>query len=174
MNDPISRQAAIDALKVAYWNNDIQSAKDDPCIVDAMTDWAIRQIKALPSSQQEIIRCEDCKHWGMHKSLNVPRKMNDLISRQAALDIIDAELSGWLTDDERLHLEGVGTGIECLPTIDPVKRGKWIPINERAAKCSLCGEWEYTNGIDNTGTAIIHRAIKHYCPTCGARMDGEE
>ncbi len=61
-----------------------------------------------------------------------------------------------------------------LPTIDPVKRGKWIPVNERAAKCSLCGEWEYTNGRDKTGTAIIHRAIKHYCPTCGARMDGEE
>ena len=44
----------------------------------------------------------------------------DCISRQAALDIINAELNGWLTDDERLHLEGVGTGIECLPTIDAV------------------------------------------------------
>ena len=64
--------------------------------------------------------------------------------------------------------------LESSPTIDPVKHGKWIPINERAAKCSLCGEWEYTNGIDKTGTAIIHRAIKHYCPNCGARMDGEE
>ena len=52
MNDDlISRQAAIDALKVAYWDNEIQSAKDDPCIVDAMTDWAIRQVKALPSAQ---------------------------------------------------------------------------------------------------------------------------
>lgn len=56
---------------------------------------------------------------------------NDPISRQAALDIIDAELDGWLTDDERLHLEGVGTGIACLPTIDPVKRVKWIPCSER-------------------------------------------
>ena len=43
---------AIDALKKAYWSHDIQSAKDDPCIVDAMTDWAIRQIKALPSAQK--------------------------------------------------------------------------------------------------------------------------
>ena len=47
----ISRQAAIDALRVAYWDDNIQSAKDDPCIVDAMTDWAIRQVKALPSAQ---------------------------------------------------------------------------------------------------------------------------
>ena len=64
------------------------------------------------------------------------------------------------------------TIVNLQPTIDPVKRGKWIPINERAAKCSLCGAWEYTNGRDKTGTAIIHKAIKHYCPNCGARMDG--
>ena len=49
----ISRQDAIDALKVAYWDRGIQSAKDDPCIVDAMTDWAIRQIKGLPSVSKE-------------------------------------------------------------------------------------------------------------------------
>lgn len=61
--DTISRQAAIDALRVAYWDKDIQSAKDDPCIVDAMTDWAIRQIKDLPAAQPQIVRCKDCaKH----------------------------------------------------------------------------------------------------------------
>jgi hypothetical protein len=54
MKDLIERHAAIDALRVAYWDNNIQSAKDDPCIVDAMTDWAIRQVKALPSVQPEI------------------------------------------------------------------------------------------------------------------------
>lgn len=60
--DCISRQAAIDALRVAYWDDNIQSAKDDPCIVDAMTDWAIRQVKALPSVQQEHKweTCFDC------------------------------------------------------------------------------------------------------------------
>lgn len=62
-NDLISRQAAIDALKKAYWDSNIQSAKNDPCIVDAMTDWAIRQVKALPSAQSEIIRCENCANW---------------------------------------------------------------------------------------------------------------
>jgi len=53
VGDMVSRQAAIDALRVAYWDDNIQSAKDDPCIVDAMTDWAIRQVKALPSAQPE-------------------------------------------------------------------------------------------------------------------------
>lgn len=50
--DTISRKSAIDTLKKAYWDNDIQSAKDDLCIVDAMTDWSIRQIKALPSVER--------------------------------------------------------------------------------------------------------------------------
>ena len=52
--DTISRKAAIDALRVAYWDDNIQSAKDDPCIVDALTDWAIRQVKALPSAQPDM------------------------------------------------------------------------------------------------------------------------
>ena len=60
MEETINRQAAIDALRAAYWDDNIQSAKDDPCIVDAMTDWAIRQVKALPPAQPEIVRCKDC------------------------------------------------------------------------------------------------------------------
>jgi len=51
MDDLISRQAAMDALRAAYWDKNIQSAKDDPCIVDAMTDLAIRKIKGLPAIQ---------------------------------------------------------------------------------------------------------------------------
>lgn len=60
-DDTIRRQEAVDALKVAYWDKGIQSAKDDPCIVDAMTDWAIRQIKALPSAERRG-RWEDIEH----------------------------------------------------------------------------------------------------------------
>lgn len=51
--DCISREEAINELKLAYFNKDLQSAKDDPCIVDAMTDWAIRTIKNLPSVQPQ-------------------------------------------------------------------------------------------------------------------------
>ena len=61
MEDLIRRSDAIEALRVAYFDKDIQSAKDDPCIVDAMTDWAIRQIKSLSSADgpQEWIPCEE-------------------------------------------------------------------------------------------------------------------
>ena len=49
MDDLISRQAAINKLKEHYWDKKLQSAKNDPCIIDAMTDLDIRIIKALPS-----------------------------------------------------------------------------------------------------------------------------
>lgn len=64
----IYAEDAIDALRVAYWDENIQSAKDDPCIVDAMTDWAIRQIKALPSAQPQRMKgkwidCSSSEHY---------------------------------------------------------------------------------------------------------------
>ena len=95
--------------------------------------------------------------------------MTDLISRQAAYEALTDYYKHRLPNQH----EALKEALSRVPTIDPVKHGKWIPIHERAAKCSLCGEWEYTNGIDKTGTAIIHRAIKHYCPNCGAKMSNE-
>ena len=53
MKKLIYLEDAIDALKKAYWDANLQSAKDDPCVIDAMADWAIRQIKCLPSAQPE-------------------------------------------------------------------------------------------------------------------------
>ena len=51
----IEKEAAINVLMQAYWDEDIQSAKNDPCVVDAMTDWAIRQIKALPPVNYKVL-----------------------------------------------------------------------------------------------------------------------
>ena len=67
MSDLIERQSVIDAIKVAYFNRDIQSAKDDQCIVDAMTDWAIRQVRQVPTAEErktghwilDIHSCDD-------------------------------------------------------------------------------------------------------------------
>ena len=56
--------------------------------------------------------------------------------------------------------------IDAIPTIDPVKHGKWEDENPiepnpmfRAKVCSACGR---TEGSPND-----------FCPYCGARMDGE-
>lgn len=93
--------------------------------------------------------------------------MDDLISRQAALDIINSQFNGWLTDDERLHLEGVGIGIKCLPTIDSVKHGMWEKISDRNYKCTCCNAWW---SVDRDSTM---KDFKH-CPNCGAHMERNE
>lgn len=59
--DCVSRSMAINKLKEHYWDKELQSAKDDPCIIDAMTDLDIRIIKDLPSVQsvQKWIPCSE-------------------------------------------------------------------------------------------------------------------
>ena len=46
MDDSISRQAAIDALKLFGAEHN-----------------AIAVIKGLPSAETEIVRCKECEHW---------------------------------------------------------------------------------------------------------------
>ena len=55
-----------------------------------------------------------------------------------------------------------------------VTHGRWIPINDQVAKCSLCGMLETTHGKDKTGQALIHKATKKFCPYCGNPMDEVE
>lgn len=54
MNDPIDRQAAIDALCSECQGRCI------PC--DHYPCGEVKAISNLPSAQPEIIRCKDCKH----------------------------------------------------------------------------------------------------------------
>lgn len=47
--------------------------------------------------------------------------------------------------------------IELMPTVDPVKHGRWM-----GTVCSACGE-SFSEYYDC-----------NYCPNCGAKMDEEE
>ena len=61
IDDTISRQAAIDAVKEAYEN-------------DEMFDGYEYRLQELPSTQPEIVRCKDCKHFageGMYCSCDI-------------------------------------------------------------------------------------------------------
>ena len=61
MSDLIDRQAAIDAVKEAYEN-------------DEMFDGYEYRLQELPSTQPEIVRCKDCKHFageGMYCSCDI-------------------------------------------------------------------------------------------------------
>ena len=61
--------------------------------------------------------------------------------------------------------------------VAPVRHGRWIettqPLgwqDETCAECSVCGE-DFV--LDEWGMDDMTNLI-HYCPNCGARMDGEE
>ena len=65
--------------------------------------------------------------------------------------------------------------IDDFPTeeVKPIVRGKWIFKTSKSAKCSNCGHIQFTNGEDTTKKTLIHKALYHYCPMCGAKMKGD-
>ena len=71
MNDIISRQAAIDAL--AELARDRFTVQDVYQVyLDALKDADMR-IRQLPTAQQEIIRCKDCKYNDLEEQNSTTR-----------------------------------------------------------------------------------------------------
>ena len=104
--------------------------------------------------------------------------MGDLISRQDAISMIDDLIGGYIPIGTSTFKEGVVDGymraksrLKTLPTIDPVKHGKWSPCivarNIDAIECSECGA-KYPNMI-----RCMWMPGYNYCPNCGADMRGE-
>lgn len=85
--------------------------------------------------------------------------MDDLISRQAAIELIESEYSRW---GEEYGITDVLCDLDDLPTAE--KKGKWkisdLPKGQMKY-CSECGFGQY----------IADMRTYHYCPNCGARME---
>lgn len=87
--------------------------------------------------------------------------MNDLISKEAVLKIIDNEIQN--TSDYLQHNTQINIrfAIDELPTVEPV-RGEWEYSKEyNTCSCSVCGE-------------IPNCFEPKFCPNCGADMRGEK
>lgn len=71
-----------------------------------------------------------------------------------------------LTDKEWVRL------INATPAADvvEVRHGKWVDHMVRDWRCSICGE--KINKVRNVD-GYCYEDKPHYCPNCGARMDGE-
>ena len=98
--------------------------------------------------------------------------MDDLISRQAAIDAI-----GRLDIPEDMcvfeilsHIElEIGNLPSAQPTAEPVRHGKWIKADSQQYfrkhyPCFTCSECGYRKDSQKKW---------NYCPNCGARMDEE-
>ena len=100
--------------------------------------------------------------------------MDDLISRQAAIDALNeyfariGKLKRGGLREKAISLDTVGA-IKTLPTIQP-KRGRWISADAMFGGvpfyCSECGE--------NTRDTVMGKPRWNFCPNCGADMRGEQ
>lgn len=99
--------------------------------------------------------------------------MDNLVSRQAAIDEFEKELSAKYNKREMaIGFVGVKSIIDTLPSVQPEqKKGKWItePYNLEndiwAHRCSNCLKVAMLGGNDIN---------LNYCPNCGADMRGEQ
>lgn len=180
--DAVSRQVAIDALKQAYWDKDMQNAKDDPCIVDAMTDWAIRTIKDLPSvkpqyTEDEIQKIQELEQAEIQKAYELGKtegqKSEDAISRQAAIDAmyVLCDTGETLKENpwrDNPHIDAVVETIEQIPSVNPQpKTGHWILLDECSNSGYYCSECH--KKLVKEGWSGTVKKIK-YCPNCGCRI----
>lgn len=103
--------------------------------------------------------------------------MSDYIDR-AALGI---DFCRWNVFENKSYVDGWNAAVKILkeaPAVDvqEIKYGKWIETQEPlgwcdvdCAECSVCHEsWI----IDEDSSIDDYECMWHYCPNCGAKMDG--
>lgn len=83
--------------------------------------------------------------------------MDDLISRQAAIELIESEYRRW---GEEYGITDVLCDLDDMPAAEP-RKGKWIDYCG-GVKCDQCG-------FECDDTYYLGEA--NYCPNCGARME---
>jgi len=93
--------------------------------------------------------------------------MNDLISRQAAIDALNGEIEiTGRTNAEAVkgYVRLVKDRLERLPSAQPErKKGRWI--GGEIGRCSVCGH-------EGCASDIWNNCERKFCPNCGAEMKG--
>lgn len=100
--------------------------------------------------------------------------MNDLISRQAAIEEIRTYIVKPNISDDESEIKGFNDGLELaisvlsvLPSVQPERKpGKWIvdALADNIYRCSECG---IDAPVEPTGGTEYK---SNYCPNCGAYM----
>ena len=90
--------------------------------------------------------------------------MNDLISREEALKVVNAyDYRDFTVEQVKTITDGCAEEISRLPAVDavPVRHGEWKSMGDcGVTECSIC-KWSIEEYVGDY----------NYCPNCGARMD---
>lgn len=84
---------------------------------------------------------------------------DDLISRQAAIDVLEERLQTNGYSNAALVSE-LNRCIGYVMRLPSARRGRWKKVGDNTYRCSVCGEISCCKGL--------------FCVDCGSRMDGEE
>lgn len=94
---------------------------------------------------------------------------DDLISRAAAIDILDA-YQVMVENGEENPYAWARLRMSELPPAQPVrKKGEWISKGYGEYRCSSC-----RNIVDLDEEILMSIKMFDYCPVCGADMRGEQ
>jgi len=131
---------------------------------DTKREIVIKNLHKLLSLVEGHPEYEDCISYVIAESEQEP--CDDAISRQAVLDLINAD---WKY--ENLEIE-----IDNLPSVTPQsKTGHWIEKGKTDIAYDMCGykSWATKYMCNHCGfihTAIENHGVYSYCPNCGADM----
>ena len=113
--------------------------------------------------------------------------MDEYIEREALIsklqEKIEFETSMYTEEQNKYFNMGLKCAIRDVKSqpaadVTEVRRGKWLETQEPlgwcdvdCAECSVCHEsWI----IDEDSSIDDYESMWHYCPNCGAKMDGKE
>ena len=76
-------------------------------------------------------------------------------------------------DHVPLVQEAIKKAMDCMPTIEERKKGKWIWCGDKHV-CSECDEFALCDAYDVLDTGEYQEELTDFCPNCGADMRGND